>query len=117
MEKIFDMVTTAVEASANRSLLTGVPFSLTSPASWAVTLLAGLRQVRTQVRELAVSLLPEDVRPNVTGLDIGTILEALATHPDVLGFLGSLRRLVKSEAAATVKQALENAENSTESET
>lgn len=96
-ERLLDIGADILENAANRSLLTGVKFDPSNTASLMVTLFAGLRGVRAQIREFAVSLVPEGTA--VTGNDLGLIIEAMTTHPDVTGFLESMRRIAKSQFA------------------
>ena len=106
IELLLDLACTGMEGAANRSLLTGVPFDLKSPASLLVTLLSGVRAVRKPLVEFLCSLIPAEARKVMTGPDVGTVMEALVTHPDVLRFFGSVRRVSQGEIAAHIRDRL-----------
>lgn len=103
-ERLMDIAGDILENAANRALLTGVPFDPKSPASLTVTLIAGLRGVRAQLREFAASLLPDT--QEVTLTDLGAIIEAMATHPDIVRFLAFMRRTRQSPLVAQIEAQL-----------
>jgi hypothetical protein len=103
-DQILDILSSVIQGAANRQLLTGVPFDLSNPASVFATFLSGLHVARKQAREFVISLLAEDVRPQVTFGDLGTLLTAMTTHPDVVGFFANARPALESPLAAHLRE-------------
>lgn len=113
-DEILDILDAIIEGAGNRHLLTGVPFDLSSPASIMVTFLSGLRTARKRVRSFLVSLLPEDVREQVTFSDVGTLITAATSHPDVERFFTNVRGASESPLYARMKAQMTPPETPTE---
>lgn len=116
-----EVVTAVLEGAANRSLLTGEPFNVSSPPNFAATMAAGFRYAKHPLREWLQSLVPEDRRAAITLPDWGKILLALTTHPDALDFLVPVRQIMKSvfveQIAKLIKEERESPPTSPSSST
>lgn len=102
IEAFSEILGSIMEGAANRALLTGVPFDLSSTASIAATFASGLRYAKRPLREWVVSLIsiPES---EMALEDWGAVLHAMTSHPDATSFLEWLRLTGKTEFAAQVK--------------
>lgn len=104
IDHALEIVASVVEGSANRSLLTGVPFDVSSAASIAVTFAAGMRYAKRPLREWLQTLIPQDQQAEMALPDWGAAFLAMTTHPDALSFLGYVRRIGASKFVEELKE-------------
>lgn len=109
------MVGQALQTSADRSSIAESLVGAKSTSEFLAQTIMAICHVEKPLISWLNSLVG---RPKLSLTEVGKLLEVLADHPDLLNFLGSLRRIMKGSPAAKLweklmEKASEKAKSST----